>query len=181
MRLSILIAAVSIALVGCGGSDTNQASTAETANSVKATPTKAQSALAAASSQDEARRIMHERHEGMEAIGKANKSIKRELESAQPDLAVVHASAAKIANLSRKASGWFPRGSGPELGKTGAKHDIWQNPDDFLGKLHDFQAKAKAFDAAAGGNDLALIRSRSGDLSGACKACHDKYRSEMHH
>ena len=34
---------------------------------------------------------------------------------------------ARSRDLSRKASGWFPAGTGPELGKTGAKPEIWQN------------------------------------------------------
>ena len=32
-----------------------------------------------------------------------------------------------IADCRRKASSWFPPGTGPELGKTGAKPEIWQN------------------------------------------------------
>jgi cytochrome c556 len=125
--------------------------------------------------------IMHERHEGMETIGKANKALHRELTAASPNLGVIRASAAKIAMLSQKASGWFPRGTGPELGKTGAKPEIWQNPEDFTAKLRNFQAAAKTFNAAAASGDLNAIKAHAGDLGQACKACHDKYRSEMHH
>jgi cytochrome c556 len=93
----------------------------------------------------------------------------------------VRSSAAQIADLSRKASGWFPAGTGPDVGKTGAKPEIWKNPDDFASKLRSFQGAAKAFNAAASGNDLAVAKARYADLGGACKACHDKYRAEMHH
>ena len=125
--------------------------------------------------------IMHERHEGMETIGKANKSLRRELESASPDPIAVRLAAAQTAQLSRKASGWFPRGTGPELGKTGAKPEIWQNWGDFTAKLAAFQRSAQALNAAAAGNDMGAVKARYADIGGTCKACHDKYRSEMHH
>jgi cytochrome c556 len=129
----------------------------------------------------EAVKIMHERHEGMETIGKTNKAIKRELESSWPNVTAVHAGAAQIADLSRKASDWFPAGTGPQVGKTGAKPEIWQNPQDFASKLHNFQVAAATFNQAAMSGDVNLIKAKVGELGQACKACHDKYRSEMHH
>ena len=129
----------------------------------------------------QAAQIMHARHEGMESIGKNGKAINRELTSSAPNMAAVHAGAAVIADLSRKASGWFPEGTGPEVGKTGAKPEIWQNPQDFAAKLHNFQVAAAAFNAAAASGDVGVTNARFNDLEGACKACHDKYRAEMHH
>jgi cytochrome c556 len=125
--------------------------------------------------------VMHDRHEGMETIGKANKAINRELHGSSPDLNVVRLSARQIDDLARKASGWFPAGTGPELGKTGARPEIWQNPKDFAAKLAAFQKSAAAFNAIAAGNDVGAIKAGFGNLAGTCKACHDKYRSEMHH
>ena len=55
-----------------------------------------------------AQAIMHERHEGMEAIGKADKALNRELKSASPDLAAVRASRRDDRDLARKASGLVP-------------------------------------------------------------------------
>ena len=75
--------------------------------------------------------------------------------------------AAKIADLSQKASGWFPKGTGPELGKTGAKPEIWQNPKDFAAKLSQFPGAARAFNAAAASGDLNAIKARGGDLGQA--------------
>jgi cytochrome c556 len=138
-------------------------------------------ALAAPLSKQAALKIMHERHEGMETVGKNNKAIRRALEATPPDLATVKRSAAKVAELSQKASGWFPKGTGPELGKTGAKPDIWQNMPDFMARLHDFQGAAKAFSAAAASGDANAIKARYADLGKTCKTCHEKYRSEMHH
>jgi len=128
----------------------------------------------------QAARVMHERHEGMETIGKNFKALHREFDSASPFAPAVRTGAAEIADLSGKASGWFPAGTGPEVGKTGAKPEIWQNPQDFAAKLSAFQKAALAFHSAASGDDMNLAKARYADLGGTCKACHDKYRMEMH-
>jgi len=185
MRVALIVAAGACAvLASCGGPETSQANNTQANISNDAQPAGAANAmvmLAPAPSKDDSLKIMHERHEGMESIGKNTKAIKRELGAGSPDLATVRSSAATIANLSQKASGWFPKGSGPELGKTGAKPEIWQNQPDFAAKLHDFQAAAKGFNAAASTGDAGAIKARFGELGQSCKACHDKYRSEMHH
>jgi cytochrome c556 len=126
-------------------------------------------------------KVMHDRHEGMETIGDANKSLRRELQSSSPDPVAVRLAAGQIAQLSRRASGWFPRGSGPNLGKTGAKPEIWQDPKDFSAKLAAFQRAALALNAAAAAGDMGAAKARYADIGGTCKACHDKYRSEMKH
>jgi cytochrome c556 len=124
---------------------------------------------------------MHDRHEGMETIGDANKSLRRELQSSSPDPVAVRLAAGQIAQLSRKASGWFPHGSGPNLGRTGAKPEIWQDPKDFSAKLAAFQKAALALNSAAAAGDMNAVKARYADIGGTCKACHDKYRSEMKH
>ena len=83
---------------------------------------------------------MHERHEGMEDIGDAMKVAQsREMKGDAPDLAAVRTNAATIAELAPKASGWFPPGTGPDVGKTHAKPAIWQKPEDFAAKAGDFR------------------------------------------
>ena len=191
MRIAMFAAAGACALLAaCGGSKTSQSNNAQanlreegrTDPTANTTASNAMVLLAAKPvSGDQAKKVMHERHEGMEATGKAAKGLKRELDKGSPDLAAVRASAAQLANLAQKSLGWFPAGTGPNVGKTGAKPEIWQNPQDFVVKMRDFQAEARAFDAAARSSDLALIRAQSGDLGQTCKACHDKYRSDMHH
>ena len=187
MRLVLLTAAASLSLTACGGPTTSQANNgqANISNDTRPAATAASSSVHEISmspvSGDEAKALMHERHEGMEAIGKANKAIHDQLQGSSPDLGVVRASAAKIADLSQKASGWFHAGTGPDVGKTGAKPDIWQNPQDFSAKLADFQAAAKAFQEASNGNDMNAVKARLSTLGQSCKACHDKYRSKMQH
>jgi cytochrome c556 len=140
-------------------------------------------ATAAAVSGPKAAQVMHARHEGMESIGKAFKALHREFDSSSPFAPTVKSSAAQIASLSKQASGWFPAGTGPEAGKTGAKPEIWQpqNAADFASKLSAFQKASLAFNAAATSGDMGAAKARYADLGGTCKACHDKYRSEMHH
>ena len=131
---------------------------------------------AAPVSKEEAAKIMHERHEGMEKIGKATKAVGREIQAATPDLAVVRTSAATIGDLAPKASSWFPAGTGPDVGKTHARAEIWQKPEDFAAKAKQFQDAAAAFKSAADAGDLTQIKERFGDLGDTCKACHDTYR-----
>jgi cytochrome c556 len=141
----------------------------------------ATAAMAATLTKDQALKVMHERHEGMESIGKATRAAGHTIRSDAPDLTVVRLSAAQIAQLSRRASGWFPAGTGPDVAKTGAKPLIWQDQQDFAAKLHTFQLGAQAFNAAAAGNDLNAIKARFADMGKACSSCHDKFRTEMHH
>jgi cytochrome c556 len=190
MRIALSLVPVCVLLGACGGPQSGQANNSQANIGNDASPpatangsaTNSLIMLAAGPVQGaQAAKVMHERHEGMEAIGKANKAIHRELDSASPNLATVKTSAAQIAGLSKKASGWFPKGTGPDVGKTGAKPEIWQTPQDFAAKLHAFQVAAQAFNAAAAGKDTNAIKARYADLGGTCKACHDKYRSEMKH
>jgi cytochrome c556 len=185
MRIAPLVFATFVVLVACSGADSSQASNAQAnlsnAAAPVATATATASVVTARVSGADAAKVMHERHEGMEAIGKANKAIKREVGGDAPDLATIRPSAAKIADLSQKASGWFPAGTGPDVGKTGAKPEIWQNQADFMAKLRNFQKAAQAFNTAASGGDAGVIKARFADMGGTCKACHDKYRTEMHH
>ena len=185
MRLTFVLF-LYCALAACGGPDTSQANNAQANMSNTASPPATATASVTEDafspvSGDEARSVMHERHEGMEAIGKANKALKRGLEASSPDLATVRASATKIADLSQKASGWFHAGTGPDVGKTGAKPEIWQNTQDFSAKLAAFQKAAAAFNSTTAGNDVDAIKASFGQLGQACKACHDKYRAEMKH
>ena len=135
----------------------------------------------AAVSGKKAAQIAHERHEGMESIGKAFKALHREFDSPAPDAAAVKASADQVAVLAAKSSSWFAKGSGPEAGKTGAKPEIWQNWPDFVAKNRAFQQSAQAFRTMAAKGDMAAAKASYANLAGTCKACHEKYRAEMHH
>ena len=184
----VLPAAACALLAACGGPETSQANNSQANVSNTAQPpataneTGNNMVLLAVKPlpKEQALKVMHVRHEGMEAIGKNGKALHRELASGSPFLPTVRSSAAQIAKLAAQASGWFPFGTGPDVANTRAKPEIWQNQADFLAKLHNFQAAAKVMNAAAAGSDVAAMSTRLNDLEGACKACHDKYRAEKH-
>lgn len=129
---------------------------------------------------DQALAVMKARHDGMHVIADAGKAIHRAL-GPTPDLPGVRANAAKIVLESKAASRWFPAGTGPDVAKTRAKPEIWQNAEDFAAKLRNFQVAARAFGAATRGNDLGAMNAKFADLNETCKACHDKYRAEEQH
>ena len=93
----------------------------------------------------------------------------------------LRASAATIARLAPRTAGWFPAGTGPSVGKTGAKAEIWAKPADFAERSKAFAAAAVAFNAAAKSTDAGAMQARFGDLAKTCKGCHETYRSEMKH
>ena len=176
MRFVSYAACVLIATAACGGLKAGNAMITKGRASAQSN---ALAMVAAPLTRDHALAVMKARHEGMEAIGDSSKAIHRA--QSGPDLPEIRSKAARIARLSQQASGWFPAGTGPDVAKTRAKPEIWQSSEDFAVKLRNFQAAAHAFNAAAAGNDAAAINSAFGQLSGTCKACHDKYRTEEHH
>jgi len=186
MRVASFVLSTTIVLLSaCGGPETSQGNNpqANISNDSRDETNATASNLQVRVSQGDAPKIMHARHEGMETIGKNFKVLNRQLNGPAPDLAAVRTSAATITKLALEAGAWFPEGTGREVGKTGAKPEIWlpQNKADFAAKLHNFQVAAPAFNAAAAGNDLAVTKARFAQLGGTCKACHDKYRMDMHH
>src|SRR5438270_3086329 len=190
---TVPFALASFLMVGaCGGPQTSEATNAQanisndarstSAANSSAVPTNAMVMLTIPSvSGPQAAAIMHERHEGMESMGNDLKTLHRVLDSDDPNMATARSAAADIAKKSKAASGWFPAGTGPEAGKTGAKPDIWQNPQDFAAKLADFQKVAQQFYATALAGDANGSKANADNLAGTCKACHDKYRMEMKH
>jgi cytochrome c556 len=169
-----------LAACGSGGETTEalaeanasgNAASAALENSVQqsdATPLQKEQALA----------LMKQRHENFEKIGDAMKGISRELKGDNPDLAQVRTAAATVAQLASQVPSWFPAGTGPDIGKTEARAEIWQKSDDFTAKAQAFGQAAAAFNTAAQGSDLAAIRSAQANLGKSCKGCHDLYREE---
>ena len=127
---------------------------------------------------EQALALMKERHENYERIGDAMKVLGREIKGDSPDLAQVRGSADTIAQLAPQVKTWFPAGTGPDVGKTEAKAEIWQKPEDFAAKARDFEQAAARFQTAARGTDVAAIRAAHGDLGKSCKGCHDLYREK---
>ena len=81
---------------------------------------------------------------------------------------------AALANMD--VSRAFPPGS--DKGTTRAKPEIWDNKEDFKGKLQDMQQALAALQVAAGSGDKKIIAEATGAAGKACKACHDEYKSK---
>jgi len=180
MRAGLLSVVAAAALIaGCqqqAAEPANEAA-ANAAAPAEAAAEKTNAVLGPAISGEQAKTLMHDRHEGMEDIGDAFKAVNRELKGDSPDLAAIREAAAGIAAGAGKSSGWFPPGTGPDVGKTRAKAEIWQKPEDFAAKDKVFEQAAIAFKAAADAGDLNAIKAQAGELGKACKACHDPYRA----
>ncbi|HEX6219343.1 MAG TPA: cytochrome c [Sphingomicrobium sp.] len=182
MRIGLLSAVTAAALVAAcqqqaAEPPANDAAATNAAAPAEATAEKTNAVLGPAVSGDEAKTLMHDRHEGMEDIGDAFKLVNRELKGSNPDMAAIQKAAADIASGAEKSSTWFPPGTGPDVGKTRAKAEIWQRPEDFAAKDKAFLEAAKAFKAAADSGDMNAIKAQAGELGKACKACHDPYRA----
>jgi cytochrome c556 len=178
MRKAVLAAsAVAMLLSGCGRSQPgqaskNQANTAASANGMVM--------LAAPPPRDQALKIMKIRHDGMEALGKAMKTLHRELDSSSPDINVIRAETSAMAMAGTKIPALFPQGTGPDVSKTRAKAEIWKQPDLFRKKSQDYLAAARAIDAAARSGDLNKVMALHDNVDKACKACHDPFRAPEH-
>ena len=126
MHKALFAATTAFAVLSACTPPANQANAANADTNAAAVENAAVPASAPVS-KEEAAKIMHERHEGMEKIGKATKALGREMKGDAPDLAIVRTSAVTIAELAPKTSSWFPAGTGPDVGKTHAKAEIWTN------------------------------------------------------
>jgi cytochrome c556 len=83
----------------------------------------------------------------------------------------------RIASLAPQLLEGFPEGS-DKGAETEAKPEIWKNMDDFKSKMSDLVRETKALSDVAKAGDEAKTREQFKKTAGACKSCHDKYRSE---
>ncbi|HEX9948303.1 MAG TPA: cytochrome c [Allosphingosinicella sp.] len=169
-------------LAACGSSGDGNGTLAEANSSgneaAAAVENKIRQSDAPPLQKEQALALMKQRHENYEKIGDAMKAISRELKGENPNLGNLRAGAATIAQLAPQVPTWFPAGTGPGVGKTDARAEIWSKPEDFAAKSQDFREAAAAFETAARGSDLAAIRSAHAKLGKSCKGCHDLYREK---
>jgi cytochrome c556 len=179
MRTVLLAVAAIGLLAGCRQADDPAANNVATKDSpvFPVTDDNPAAVPAPPATKEAALKLMHERHEGMEDIGDAFKVLGREMKADAPNLDAVRTNATTVARLAPQVSRWFPAGTGPDIGKTRAKPEIWQKPEDFAAKTRAFQAAAGSFDATAKGSDVAAIKTSYGEVGKTCKACHDLYRA----
>jgi cytochrome c556 len=110
-------------------------------------------------------------------LGGAFKAINDELKKDAPDQAVVASNAQKAKALAGNLPSWFPKGSGPEAGvKTGAKADIWRDPQGFAAAASRLQVETSKLAQFAQAGDMNAVKAQVRATGGACKNCHDKFR-----
>lgn len=190
----LLAAFACTALAACGGADTanetaaansaapaqveladagNASAAAETTNAVT------NAAAPAADPAPDPAEVIKTREAHYKEIGKAMKGIGDELKKSAPDVKVIQANAATIDRLAPQVPSWFPAGTGPEAGvKTEARAEIWTKPEEFSAAAAHFATAAKQFNATAQTGDVAAIGAAMKQLGGACKGCHEKFRTE---
>ncbi|MFC7537329.1 c-type cytochrome [Sphingomonas sp. GCM10030256] len=181
MNKMLVTAAVAALLSACAqtAEDGNQALAEANSSGNEATQAVENDVAAAPATplqKEQALALMKERHENYEKIGKAMRAAKKGLDSG--DAAAVKTAAATINELAPKAESWFPPGTGPDIGKTEAKSEIWKQPEQFAAGMRDFRQAAAAFQQAASGSDLSAMKAAHADLGKTCKSCHDRFREE---
>lgn len=120
--------------------------------------------------------VQKARHEHYEKLGEDFKTI-RDNSRGTPDWAALDKAAAAIEKASVDQIQWFPKGSGPEAGKTRAMSDIWSKPADFAAAQKMFSDRAPALTAAVKARDADAMMKAFRELGGACKNCHDNFRA----
>lgn len=179
MRSLFLLTAAVLSLSACrGGEEANTVLNDANTSGAEASATVTNTALAAADTpleREAALAKMKERHEGYERIGKAMRAAKQGID--KQDLNAVRTSADQVASLAPQAIGWFPVGTGPDVGKTGAKAEIWQQRAEFDQGMTRFNEAARLFQAATAGGDFGAIKQAHANLGKTCGACHERFRS----
>ncbi len=118
----------------------------------------------------------HARHEHYEDLGDSFKAVRDLSKASTPDWAAIEKAAAEVNEASVDQQRWFPKGSGPEAGKTRALPEIWAKPAEFTDAQKKFSDAAGKLLAAAKSHDAAAVQDAFKNTGGACKNCHETFR-----
>jgi cytochrome c556 len=121
--------------------------------------------------------VQKTRHEHYEELGDAFKAIRDGAKASTPDFAAIEKAAATVSKATVNQEQWFPKGSGPEAGKTRALPEIWSKPAEFAAAAKKFEGAAPALLAAAKAKDVDAVNKAFREVGGACKNCHDNFRA----
>jgi len=119
----------------------------------------------------------HHYHE----LGDAFKAIRDGSKTDKPDFAALKKNAKIVNDGSIDQDQWFPKGSGPEAGKTAALPEIWTKPEDFKAAQKAFADAAPKLLAAANASDIGAVRASFADVGKTCKGCHQSFRKPEEH
>lgn len=85
--------------------------------------------------------------------------------------------AERVATMAPMLLEGYPAGSA--IGTTTrARPEIWEHMDEFTKLMRDMEGKAAAFATIAKDGDFEKSRAAFVELADACKACHEKYRTD---
>jgi cytochrome c556 len=117
------------------------------------------------------------RHEHYEELGKAFKAVRDQMNASSPDFGDLQKNAEVVNEASVNQQQWFPKGTGPEAGKTRALPEIWSKPADFEAAQKMLSDRAPKLLAAVKAKDIDAVKAAFKETGGACKNCHDTFRS----
>jgi len=126
--------------------------------------------------------IIKERQDLMKQQGKEAKAINDFLESGTGTADDVAKNAAAIKESSAKIFDLFPAGTSmnDDVGKTGAKPEIWQHAAAFKAAAANLGELAGALEQAAGSGDKQKMADAFGALGkNGCGGCHSKFRQKL--
>lgn len=87
--------------------------------------------------------------------------------------------AERVATMAPMLLEGYPEGSATASGvKTRARPEIWENMSDFTKLMHDMESKTAALATVAKEGDFEKSKAAFGEAASACKACHEKYRTD---
>lgn len=122
------------------------------------------------------------RQEAMKANGGAMKAINEFVEKGVGTPEDVQAKAEAIEQGSKQIVALFPAGTGMDdgVGKTGAKKEIWDKPDDFKAAAEKLGVLAEDLEDAAETGDKQSIADAFAALGKeGCGGCHQTFRQKL--
>jgi cytochrome c556 len=125
--------------------------------------------------------VQEVRHKHYHDLGDAFKAVRDQANAASPDFDALEKAAEVVNKASINQDQWFPKGSGPEAGKTRALPEIWSKPAEFAAAQKMLADRAPALLAAAKTKDVEAVMAAFKQVGGACKNCHDNFRSPEEH
>jgi cytochrome c556 len=120
--------------------------------------------------------VLQKRQDAMKGNSAAAKAIKGAVET--KDYATVEAKAKDIMGTADKIVSLFPKGS--TTGKTKAKPEIWEKPDDFSKAAKNLSKSASELASAAKAGNADDVDVKVKALGEACNSCHKQFRAEKY-
>lgn len=121
------------------------------------------------------------RHDHYHELGDAFKGLRDQTKASVPDFAELQKFAQIVNDASINQGRWFPKGTGPEAGKTRALPEIWAKPVEFEAAQKMLTENAGNLLATTKGADIEAVRAAFAQTGKACKNCHDTFRAPDDH